>query len=55
MNEFSELWLTITWRRDRKTESEILGFVLVCVCDSVVWDWGELKFGFLYIYIFIYI
>ena len=55
MNEFSELWLTITWRRDRKTESEILGFVLVCVCDSVVWDWGELEFGFLYIFFYLYI
>ena len=26
-----------------------------CVCDSVVWDWGELEFGFLYIYIFLFI
>ena len=52
MNEFSELWLTITWRRDRKTESEILGFVLVCVRVSCGIG-GELKFGFIYIYIYI--
>ena len=53
MNEFSELWLTVSWRRDRKTEREReIGFCFG-VCDSVVWDWGGIEIR-VYIYIYIY-
>ena len=55
MNEFSELWLTISWRRDRKTEREREREIGFCfgVCDSVVWDWGGIEIRvFIYIYIY---
>ena len=56
MNEFSELWLTVSWRRDRKTEREREREIGFCfgVCDSVVWDWGGIEIR-VYIYIYIYI